>query len=68
MHWFMWMDYVQAAPAGGYPYPPDVNVGLVTADEATVYEELGRWIAQTNAEVEAIHRGSREGARFETAP
>jgi hypothetical protein len=61
MHWFMWSDYAQAAPTGGYPHPPDVNVGLVTADEAAVYEELGHWITRTNAEVEAIHRGSREG-------
>jgi hypothetical protein len=68
MHWFMWSDYAQAAPPGGYPYPPDVNVGLVTADEATVYEELGRWITRTNVEVEDIHRGSREGLPCEPAP
>ena len=68
MHWFMWSDYAQAASTGGYPYPPDVNVGLVTADEATVYEDLGRWITRTNAAVEAIHRLSREGFLPESAP
>src|SRR5215467_11902149 len=41
MHWFMWSDYAQAASIGSDPYPPDVNVGLVTFDEATVHEELG---------------------------
>jgi agarase len=68
MHWFMWSDYAQAAPMGGYPHPPDVNVGLVTADEAAVYEELEHWIMRTNAEVEAIHRGSREASPSEPVP
>jgi len=68
MHWFMWSDYAQAAPPGGYPHPPDVNVGLVTADEAAVYEELGHWITRTNAEVEAIHRGSRAAALSPPGP
>ena len=68
MHWFMWSDYAQAAPTGGYPHPPDVNVGLVTADEAAVYEELGHWITRTNAEVEAIHRGSRAESPSEPGP
>src|SRR5262249_463292 len=68
MHWFMWSDYAQAAPPGGYPYPPDVNVGLVTADETTVYEELGRWIMRTNAEGEARHRGSHVVSRAEPGP
>ena len=68
MHWFMWSDYAQAAPRGGYPHPPDVNVGLVTADEAAVYEELGHWITRTNAEVEALHRGSRAEAPSEPGP
>ena len=68
MHWFMWSDYAQAAPTGGYPHPPDVNVGLVTADEAAVYEELGHWITRTNAEVEAIHRGSRAASPSEPGP
>jgi hypothetical protein len=68
MHWFMWSDYAQAAPTGGYPHPPDVNVGLVTADEAAVYKELGHWITRTNAEVEAIHRGSRAASPSEPGP
>lgn len=68
MHWFMWSDYAQAAPTGGYPYPPDVNVGLVTADEAAVYEELGHGITRTNAEVEALHRGSRTASPSEPGP
>ena len=38
------------------------------ADEAAVYEELGRWIMRTNAEVEAIHRVSRERLPSEPAP
>jgi hypothetical protein len=68
MHWFMWSDYARAPTTEGYPYPPDLNVGLVTADEATVYEELGRWITQTNVEVEATHRLSREGPSHEPEP
>ena len=43
-------------------------MGLVTADEATVYEDLGRWITRTNAAVEAIHRLSREEFLPESAP
>jgi hypothetical protein len=56
MHWFMWSDYTQEGPPGHGPYAPDLNVGLVTPDEAAVHEELGRWIARTNAEVEATHQ------------
>jgi hypothetical protein len=60
MHWFMWMDYAPQAPAaGGYPYPPDENVGLLSHDETVVYEELGRWVKRTNAEVETAHRATR---------
>jgi hypothetical protein len=56
MHWFMWMDYPsQVGEPGTYPPPPDENVGLVTSDEAVVYEELGRWISQANAAVPALH-------------
>ena len=45
--------HVERLCAGGYPqgadlHPPDANVGLVTAGEAAVYEELGRWITRTN--------------------
>src|SRR5262245_8012588 len=68
MHWFMWSDYAQAASTGSDPYPPDVNVGLVTADEAVVYEELGRWITQTNAEVETTHQAGREEPPHEPEP
>lgn len=53
---------------GEYPYPPDVNVGLVTPDEATVYEELGHWIVRTNAEAEATHQGGREEPQPEPEP
>lgn len=67
MHWFMWSDYAEA-PAGSDPYPPDVNVGLVTAGEATVYEELGHWIRRTNAEVEVTHQAGREGPPPEPQP
>jgi hypothetical protein len=56
MHWFMWSDYVQEGPPGSGPYAPDLNLGLVTPDETAVYEELGRWITRTNAEVEATHQ------------
>ena len=60
MHWFMWSDYAQEAPAGSQPHPPDANVGLVTPGEAAVYEELGYWITRTNAEVETTHQVGRE--------
>jgi hypothetical protein len=59
MHWFMWMDYAEEAVAtGGYPYPPDRNVGLVSNDENVIYEELTRWVTRANREVEATHRGA----------
>jgi hypothetical protein len=59
MHWFMWTDYAEdAAAQGGYPYPPDRNVGLVSHGESPIYEELTRWVARANREVEAIHRGA----------
>jgi hypothetical protein len=62
MHWFMWRDYApQEHTAGGYPYPPDHNVGLLSHDETVVYEDLGRWVRRTNAEVEAAHRAARAG-------
>src|SRR5262249_47636495 len=68
MHWFMWSDYAQEAPTGSNLYPPDVNVGLVTPNEATVYEELGHWITRTNAEVEATYQVSRAGSLPEPQP
>ena len=55
MHWFMWRDYgKQDKRREGYPYPPDENVGLLSPDEAVVYEELGRWVRRTNAAVEEL--------------
>jgi hypothetical protein len=57
MHWFMWMDYHRQDPVIR-GFPPDENVGLVSYDETTVYEELGRWIRETNAEVDATHQGA----------
>ena len=60
MHWFMWMDYPRReGTQDDYPYPPDENVGLVSNDEAVIYEELIRWVKPTNAEVDAIHRLAR---------
>jgi hypothetical protein len=60
MHWFMWMDYPEPdkTQEGGYPYPPDRNVGLVSHDESIVYEELTRWVTRTNAQVQALHRAA----------
>jgi hypothetical protein len=59
MHWFMWADYPDdAGQMGGYPYPPDRNVGLLSHDESLSYEELTRWMARANQEVEATHRGA----------
>jgi hypothetical protein len=69
MHWFMWMDYApQAHAAGGYPYPPDQNVGLLSHDETVLYEDLGRWVTRTNAEVEAAHRAARAVADSAPGP
>jgi hypothetical protein len=68
MHWFMWMDYAEDAGAkGGYPYPPDRNVGLVSNDESMIYEELTRWITRANREVEATYRGVLGTQRAEPA-
>ena len=68
MHWFMWMDYAEEAGAkGGYPYPPDRNVGLVSNDESMVYEELAGWVTRANREAEATHRGTLGAQRAETA-
>jgi hypothetical protein len=61
MHWFMWQDYSKQNPTI-HGFPPDENVGLVSSDETRVYEELGRWIRSTNAEIEAAHRGSQREA------
>jgi hypothetical protein len=61
MHWFMWMDYAREDPTIR-GFPPDENVGLLTYDETAVYEELGRRISTTNAEIEAMHRGARWAA------
>jgi hypothetical protein len=61
MHWFMWQDYGKQDPTI-HGFPPDENVGLVSDDETLVYEELGRWIRGTNAEIEAAHRGSQREA------
>jgi hypothetical protein len=61
MHWFMWPDYGTQDPAIR-GFMPDENVGLVSNDETLVYEELGRWIKGTNAEINATHRGSLRGA------
>jgi hypothetical protein len=58
MHWFMWMDYGKQDPVI-HGFLPDENVGLVSHDEMAVYEELGRWIRGTNAEIDATHRGAR---------
>jgi agarase len=58
MHWFMWQDYNKQDPTI-HGFPPDENVGLVSDDETLVYEELGRWIRRTNAEIEAAHRSSQ---------
>jgi hypothetical protein len=69
MHWFMWADYAEdAGPEGGYPYPPDRNVGLVSHDEGVIYDELTHWVARANREVDAIHRGALEAQRTEPAP
>jgi hypothetical protein len=68
MHWFKWSDYAQEASPESDPSPPDVNVGLVTADETAVYEDLGRWITQTNAAVEATHQVGREEPPPEPQP
>jgi hypothetical protein len=60
LHWFMWSDYAESVGTeAGYPYPPDRNVGLVSNDERTVYEELARWVKRTNAEVETVHQEAR---------
>jgi hypothetical protein len=61
MHWFMWMDYAKQDPTI-HGFPPDENVGLVAYDEMAVYEELGRRISTTNAEIETMHRGARWAA------
>jgi hypothetical protein len=61
MHWFMWQDYGEQTPVI-QGFPPDENAGLVSDDETLVYEELGRWIRGTNAEIEAAHRGSQRQA------
>jgi hypothetical protein len=58
MHWFMWRDYGPADPSLG-GHRPDRNVGLVSSDETTVYQELGAWITRTHAEVETLHRAAR---------
>jgi hypothetical protein len=58
MHWFMWMDYAEQDQAIR-GFPPDENVGLVSHDEAATYEELGRWVRGTHAEVDAAHRDAR---------
>lgn len=69
MHWFMWMDYPQQeVTQDAYPYPPDANVGLVSPDETVVYEELGRWVGRTNAEVETSHHTAHGVSRPKTAP
>jgi agarase len=57
LHWFMWMDYAKEDQAIR-GFPPDENVGLVSNDETAVYEELGRWIRGTNAQIDATHRGA----------
>jgi hypothetical protein len=65
MHWFMWMDFAQQdGPTGGYPFPPEQNVGLLSHDEGTIYAELESWIQRTNTAVEAAH----QAARWETRP
>jgi hypothetical protein len=56
MHWFMWADYSPQDPAIR-GFPPDENVGLVSSNESSVYEELGKWMQGTNADIEATHRG-----------
>jgi hypothetical protein len=58
MHWFMWSDYGKQDPTI-HGFSPDENVGLVSYDETTVYEELAKWISGTHAEISAIHRGAR---------
>jgi len=69
MHWFMWRDYSRhAGTQEDYPYPPDLNVGLVSDDEAIVYEELVQEVRRTNAEVEAVHRAARLGPLPEPVP
>jgi hypothetical protein len=61
MHWFMWMDYAKQDPVI-HGFPPDENVGLVSHDETETYEELGRWVRDTNAEINATHQGARQVA------
>jgi hypothetical protein len=69
MHWFMWMDYAEDTGAnGGYPYPPDRNVGLVSNDESMIYEALVRWVMRANQEVEAAQRGALGTERSALAP
>jgi hypothetical protein len=58
MHWFMWMDYAKQDRTI-HGFPPDENVGLVSNDAVATYEELGRWIRGTHAEIDAAHRGAR---------
>jgi hypothetical protein len=67
MHWFMWMDYAKQDPVIR-GFPPDENVGLVSHDGTTVYEELGRWIKSTHTEVDATHRGARWSAPAQPGP
>jgi hypothetical protein len=67
MHWFMWMDYAKEDPTIR-GFPPDENVGLVTYDETATYEDLGRWISRTNAEIETIHRSARWVAPSQRGP
>jgi hypothetical protein len=69
MHWFMWMDYGgQHAAQDSYPYSPDHNVGLVSYDESSVYDELTAWAKTTNAMVQAMHRASRWEPPLTPAP
>jgi hypothetical protein len=67
MHWFMWMDYPEQDQAI-HGFPPDENVGLVSNDESETYEELGRWVRGTHAEVDAAHRGARWVAHPQQGP
>jgi hypothetical protein len=57
MHWFMWMDYSRQHQVVR-DSPPDENVGLLSHQEAAVYEELGKWVRGTNAEIDAAHQNA----------
>ncbi len=56
-HWFLYTDYDTGTFMKG-PYYPDENMGLVSADEKTAYEEFGKWVKKANSQVHGWHAKS----------